>query len=349
MPTPTFGGIAVFIGFVLAMILVSGSNSIFGQGYVFAALIIIFFMGVKDDIIVLDPLKKLYGQIIAALILVFFADIRITNLFGIFHVNELPYIVSLLLTVFVFIVVINGFNLIDGIDGLASGTGILSSIMFAVWFWADNDISYSIFCFSFAGSLSAFFMYNVFGHKNKIFLGDTGSMLIGFILSILACHFLQDELVAPVLVKIETAPSIVIAVLFIPLYDSLRVFIIRISNGKSPFKADRQHLHHRLLQLGFSHFKATIILMSFNLLFILISIFCQSIGAIKLICIMVLLAVFLSNLLVNLAIRRTKKLNELELQLAEFLKKLYRNKDGIIRSSGKIHMPIQRTHELSRN
>ncbi len=179
--TPTFGGIAVFIGFVLSMVLVSGNHSIFEQRYIFAGLVIVFFIGVKDDILVIDPLKKLAGQIGAAAILVLFANIRISNLYGLFNVGELPYIVSLLVTIFVFIVIINGFNLIDGIDGLASGTGMVTTLVFALWFWKTGDIPYAIFCFSFIGSLSAFFVYNVFGKKNKLFLGDTGSMLIGFV------------------------------------------------------------------------------------------------------------------------------------------------------------------------
>jgi UDP-GlcNAc:undecaprenyl-phosphate/decaprenyl-phosphate GlcNAc-1-phosphate transferase len=347
--TPTFGGIAVFIGFVLSMVLVSGNNSIFEQRYIFAALIIVFFIGIKDDILVIDPLKKLAGQIIAASILVLFADIRISNLYGLFHVGQLPYIASLLVTVFVFIVIINGFNLIDGIDGLASGAGMVSSLVFAIWFWKTGDIPYAIFCFSFIGSLAAFFVYNVFGKKNKIFLGDTGSMLIGFILSILTCHFLQEELASPGNIEFPAAPALVIGILIIPLFDSLRVFILRVSDGKSPFKADRQHLHHRLLQLGYSHLKATLVLLSINILFMISCFELQGIGIIKLTFLMAVIATILSNILVYYARKRSKQLTELELHLADYLKKMYRNKDGMIRKTDRIIVARPRHAPVSQN
>jgi UDP-GlcNAc:undecaprenyl-phosphate/decaprenyl-phosphate GlcNAc-1-phosphate transferase len=349
IPTPTFGGIAVFIGFVLAMILVSGSHSINEQRYLFASLIIVFFIGVKDDMLVIDPMKKLYGQIIAAIILIIFANIRIMSFYGIFGIGQLPYFASILLTVFVFIVVVNGFNLIDGIDGLASGAGILATAFFSAWFWYSGDIPYTIFCFSFMGALSAFFVYNVFGNKNKIFLGDTGSLLIGFILSILSCHFLQDELTAPAGFRVQAAPASVIGILILPLFDSLRVFVLRISAGKSPFKADKQHLHHRLIQLGFSHLKSTLILLSFNLLFVLLCYLLQGLGIFKLVLLMTTVATILSNLLVALAKRRRKKLNEVDLQLAEFFRKLYMHRTELVRKHKKLRMPIGNNSEISLN
>lgn len=347
--TPTFGGIAVFLGFVLSMVLVSGNYSISEQRYIFAGLVIVFFIGIKDDILVIDPMKKLAGQIIAVAILVLYADIRISNLYGLFHIGELPYIASLLVTVFVFIVIINGFNLIDGIDGLASGTGMLTTLVFALWFWKSDDIPYAIFCFSFIGSLAAFFVYNVFGKRNKIFLGDTGSMLVGFVLGILVCHFLQKEMTSPGQLRIPAAPAVVIGILIIPLYDSLRVFILRVSDGRSPFKADKQHIHHRLLQLGFSHLRSTLILLSLNIFFIGFSFALSRLGIIKLTFLLAAIATFLSNILVNLARRRTKKLNEVEMVLAEYLKNLYRKRDGMIRRAGSIQLPATRRAAISKN
>ncbi len=347
--TPTFGGIAVFIGFVLSMVLVAGAHSIFEQRYIFAGLIIIFFIGIKDDILVIDPMKKLAGQVGAAAILVLFADVRITSLYGLLGIGQLPYIVSMLLTIFVFIVIINGFNLIDGIDGLAAGTGIITSLIFALWFWKTGDIPYAIFCFSFIGSLAGFFVYNVFGRKNKIFLGDTGSMLIGFILSILTCHFLQEVLINPAVITIPAAPAVVIGILIIPLYDSLRVFILRVSKGKSPFKADRQHLHHRLLQLGFSHLKSTLVLLSVNILFIIFCFSFQGLGIIKLTFLMAVVATIMSNILVNLAIKRNKKLNEVEMILAGYLKRLYGRKNTLIRRVARLNIPLSHHSTIHKN
>ena len=192
--TPTLGGIAVFVALVLSTVIFAGTYFKFELKYIFSGLMIVFFVGIKDDILIIDPVKKLAGQIFAVVLIAVFAGIRIPGLYGLFGIGQLPYVVSILLTVFVFIVIINGFNLIDGIDGLASGIGILTSTVFGIWFWMSGHLGCTILSFSFAGTLAAFFWFNVFSKTNKIFLGDTGSMVIGFVLGILACRFLQIEL-----------------------------------------------------------------------------------------------------------------------------------------------------------
>ena len=305
--TPTLGGIAVFIGLVLSTITVAGSHYIFELRYIIAGLIIVFFVGIKDDILIIDPYKKLAGQIFAAILIAVFADIRITNLYGLFHVQQLAYMASVLLTVFVFIVIINGFNLIDGIDGLASGIGIVTASTFGSWFWINENIPCAILSFSFAGSLIAFFCFNVFGTKNKIFLGDTGSLLIGFVIAILACRFLQFELVTNKFTDIPSAPTVVCGVLIIPLFDSLRVFILRIVQGKSPFKADRQHIHHRLLQLGCTHLQSTLILLSVNIFFIVLCYLLRGIGIVWLMGVILVSASLMSYILVTYAKRKRKE------------------------------------------
>jgi len=308
-PVPTLGGIAVFIGFVLSTVIFAGTYFKFELKYIISGLIIVFFIGIKDDILIIDPLKKLIGQILAVVLIAVFADIRITNLYGLFHIGQLPYIASILITVFVFIVIINGFNLIDGIDGLASGIGILTSSVFGIWFWMTGHMACAVLSFSFIGALSAFFYFNVFSSKSKIFLGDTGSLLTGFVLAVLACRFLQHELVAGGTMDIASAPTVVFGVLVIPLFDSLRVFILRILKGKSPFKADRQHLHHRLLQLGLTHLQATLILLTANVFFIVLSYSLRGIGIIWLMGVILGLAGMMSYFLVTLAEKRTSEVN----------------------------------------
>jgi UDP-N-acetylmuramyl pentapeptide phosphotransferase/UDP-N-acetylglucosamine-1-phosphate transferase len=308
--TPNLGGITVFIALVLSTVIFAGTYFKFELRYIISGLIIVFFIGIKDDILIIDPYKKLAGQILAVVLIAVFAGIRITNLFGLFHIGQLPYIVSILLTVFVFIVIINGFNLIDGIDGLASGIGILTSSVFGIWFWMTGNIAYTILSFSFVGTLTAFFYFNVFGKKNKIFLGDTGSMITGFIIGVLACRFLQLELVNEGVSKIPSAPTVVCGILIVPLFDSLRVFILRIKQGKSPFKADHQHIHHRLLQLGCTHLQATLILISVNLFFIVLSYLLRGIGIVWLMGVILGLASLMSYILVIHAKRiRNKEIN----------------------------------------
>lgn len=304
---PNLGGIAVFVALVLSTVIFSGTYFKFELKYLISGLIIVFFVGIKDDILIIDPYKKLAGQIFAVILIAVFADIRITNLYGLFHIQQLPYIASILLTVFVFIVIINGFNLIDGIDGLASGTGILTSSVFGIWFWMTGNIACTILSFSIVGALTAFFWFNVFGKTNKIFLGDSGSMVIGFVVGVLACRFLQLELVTQEVTKIPSAPTVVCGILIVPLFDSLRVFILRIKQGKSPFKADRQHIHHRLLQLGYTHLRATLILISVNLFFIVLSYLLRGIGIIWLMSVIVGLASLMSYILVTSANERSKK------------------------------------------
>ena len=306
--TPTLGGIAVFVGIVLSTVIFAGTYFKFELKYIISGLIIVFFIGIKDDILIIDPWKKLAGQIFAVVLIAVFADIRITNLYGLFYIEQLPYIVSILLTIFVFIVIINGFNLIDGIDGLASGIGILTSSVFGIWFWMTGNTAYSVFSFSFVGTLVAFFCFNVFGKKNKIFLGDTGSLVTGFVMGVLACRFLQFELNAQGVADIQSSPAVVFGILIVPLFDSLRVFILRIVQGKSPFKADRQHIHHRLLQLGCTHLQATLILIFVNLFFIVLSYLLRGIGIIWLMSVILGLASLMSYILMILVHGRTKKL-----------------------------------------
>jgi UDP-N-acetylmuramyl pentapeptide phosphotransferase/UDP-N-acetylglucosamine-1-phosphate transferase len=277
---PNLGGISVFTGFVISTVIFAGIYFKLELQYIISGLIIVLFLGIKDDILIIDPWKKLTGQIIAAALVSVLADIRINNFYGLFGMVQIPYIVSILFTIFVFLVIINGFNLIDGIDGLAAGIGILSSSIFGVWFWITGNIGYTVLSFSVAGSLLAFFYFNVFSKKNKIFLGDTGSLVIGFILGVLTCRFLQLDLLAGGVQYIKSAPAVVFGILVVPLFDMLRVFIIRIVQGKSPFVADRQHLHHRLLLLGFTHLQTTLMLMSANLICIVLCYLLQGIGII---------------------------------------------------------------------
>lgn len=304
---PNLGGIAVFAGLVLATVIFAGSYFMYELKYIFAALVIIFFVGMKDDILVIAPFKKLMGQLFAIGLIAVMADIRISDFYGLFHIHQLPYIVSILLTSFVFIVIINGFNLIDGIDGLASGAGIITASVFGFWFWKTGNPGYVILSFSFVGTLAAFFYFNVFGGRNKIFMGDTGALIIGFVISILACRFLQLGLNENGTVLVDSAPAVVFGILILPLFDSLRVFILRIKEGQSPFHADRQHLHHLLLGAGCTHLQATLILLSVNMVFIALSFTLSKIGIIWLMVVILGLASFLSRVLVIAAINKNRE------------------------------------------
>jgi UDP-GlcNAc:undecaprenyl-phosphate/decaprenyl-phosphate GlcNAc-1-phosphate transferase len=265
---PTLGGVAIFSGIVIAAAIFSPEAIVYQYRYVLAALVILFFTGVKDDMIGIDPKKKLLAQIAVALVMILLADMRITTFHGFLGVEEIPYWVSVAFTIFLYLVIINGFNLIDGIDGLASGVAMLSSLAFGVLFIIAGGYDYAFQAFILIGALAAFFRFNVFSRKNKIFLGDTGSLTIGFIMSLITITFLECEHLGTISKSFGSIPVMAFGILIVPLFDTMRVFVIRSLRGESPFSADRKHIHHRLLDLGFSHLKATLLIIASNLIII---------------------------------------------------------------------------------
>lgn len=262
---PTLGGLGIFAGFIIAMLMGVPSNYSADVQFIAVASIVIFFLGIKDDIMILSPTKKFLGQLIAGGILIKFGGIQITNMHGFFGIYELPHIASLVLTIFTIVVITNSFNLIDGIDGLAGSLGLLTTLVFGAYFYYVDQLAYSITAFALAGSIASFLIYNF--SPAKIFMGDTGSLLIGLLNSVLVIKFISIAPDATAL-PIKAAPAIGFAILMVPLMDTLRVFGMRLLDRRSPFSPDRNHIHHFLLDLGLSHRKISVICVSSNLLFI---------------------------------------------------------------------------------
>lgn len=274
---PTIGGIIIFAAniFSYAIWFPSDNASFFGGyyqmskafiefKYMIASYILLFFIGVKDDIIGVDPFKKLIGHVIVGFILVVMADMRITSMFGLFSLNDLPYWGSVLLSVFTYIVIVNAINLIDGVDGLAAGIGFITCCMFGTYFFLGNSMGVSLFAFILAGSLSAFLLFNY--SPAKIFMGDSGSLVIGASIYFLAISCIEmDTRSLPYFVKGISKPLLTMAILVYPLIDTIRVFVYRSIKGVSPFSADKNHIHHKLLSLGLSHSKTVLILYLFNI------------------------------------------------------------------------------------
>jgi UDP-GlcNAc:undecaprenyl-phosphate/decaprenyl-phosphate GlcNAc-1-phosphate transferase len=264
--TPTLGGVAIFASTLISYFLWENPDE--GQliHLSISAIVILFFLGVKDDILVLSPKKKMFVQIAAAVLVVVLADLRIENFFGIFGINEIPYILSLPLTVFVFIALINAINLIDGIDGLAGGIGMIAGGMFGLWFYLNGYFALACLASSMSGSLIGFLKFN-YSKTSKIFMGDTGSLIVGFLLSMFALKYIQLNIEYRFNPNASfSAPILAIVVLIVPIFDTLRVFIIRLKDKKSPFVGDRNHLHHILIDSGLSHFQASVILWTFTLI-----------------------------------------------------------------------------------
>jgi len=276
--TPTLGGVAIFAGIAIALGSFTNYALIPSMQYILVASIIIFFIGLKDDIQSIAPLKKLLGQIIAALVLALFGNLNFSSLHGFFEIHHISPVSGLLLTIFVIIVVINSFNLIDGIDGLATSIGILASLFFGFWFYISGNIEYCLIPVALLGALLGFLRFNVLEGKFKIFMGDTGSMLVGLMIVVQVIIFNEKNIGYTSAFPIKSAPAVSIAVLIIPLYDTLRVFIIRMSRGRSPFSADKNHLHHCMLKLGFTHLQSTILIVFVNICFIVLALCLQNIG-----------------------------------------------------------------------
>ena len=303
---PNLGGIAIFAGLAVATGLFADLTLSRELMQVLVAMVVIFFIGIKDDILIIAPAKKLYGELIAAFIIVILGDIRFTSLHGFLGIYEINYLSSITLTLFVVVVLINSFNLIDGIDGLASGIGMLVSLTFGTWFYLTGNHNYAILSAALLGALVAFFGFNVFGKENKIFMGDTGSLILGLIMSVLVIKFNEANITYNGPYTISSAPAVSFGILIVPLFDTLRVFTLRIIRGMSPFHPDKNHLHHRVLKLGFSHVESTAVLTSVNIMFIVMVLTCQSAGVIALMVLNLALA-SLFTIITELLIRKQKQ------------------------------------------
>ena len=270
--TATLGGLSIFAAVLIGFTIWGNFVNTSGLQFIISSLIILFFISLNDDILGMSPLTKLFAQILAALIVVYGADLRIQGFFGIMGIETLPFELSAAMTVFVFVVVINCYNLIDGIDGLAASIGIVASAFFGLWFYLVGSYSVAVLASSLIGALCGFLRYN-FSKERKIFMGDTGSMIIGFIIAVFTIKFISmNEVTHFDLFWIPNAPIIAVSVLIIPLFDTLRVFMMRISQGKSPFYPDRSHVHHILIDKNLKHWQASLILFLFNVMVVLLAV-----------------------------------------------------------------------------
>lgn len=293
--TPSLGGIAIFAGTIFSIILWTPFSYFDDLQYILCAFIIIFLIGAKDDIDPVSPAKKFAGQIFAAAILVFRAKVNISSFYGVFGIYEIPYWSSVVLSIFVIVLIINAFNLIDGINGLSASIGSLIALTFGVWFYYTDHMEYAVVAAALIGSSIAFLKYNF--TPAEIFMGDTGSLLLGLVCAILAIEFIELNNIDTNVWQFRSAPAAAIGVMILPLFDTLLVFTKRIIKGKSPFNPDKTHIHHICLNLGMSHIQATVFLVFINLMFILLIYSFDHLGNVRLITVILALAIFLSFIL----------------------------------------------------
>ena len=273
---PNLGGVALFFA-------ISVSASIFAYQlfdsykFLFASLVILLYIGVMDDIVVMRAYKKLLAQVVVSILLVVGSDVRIRNLFGVFGVYELNYFLSVIFSIVTIIILVNAYNLIDGIDGLAGSYGIICFALFGISYYRLGEYNYPLVLLSttIIGAIFGFLYYNLSDRSKKIFMGDTGSMLLGFLLTFTAICFIDIFIVkkhsGAVFYHLNSAPVMAVAIMILPIIDTLNVIIIRLAEKRSPFDADKNHIHHKLLRLGLTHKRATLYIILYYIFIVIVA------------------------------------------------------------------------------
>lgn len=265
---PSLGGVAIFAGALFALMISLSLKNWMDSKYLFISISLMFFIGLRDDVLALTPKQKLYSQFLPVFLLVFLNGVTLNSTYGIVDLPFIPVWIVWIISVLTLVILTNAYNLIDGLDGLAGSIGIISLTFFGLWFHSVGEETFSLIAMTFAGPLLAFLFFN--WQPSKIFMGDTGALMIGFLLSFMAIQFINTNYNLPTgnPFKFQASVSTAVAVVIIPVFDTLRVIILRLRKMQSPFKADRNHLHHQFLNLGFSHAKAVLTLSAINLTFI---------------------------------------------------------------------------------
>lgn len=265
--TPHLGGFAISTGVGLSLLIWTSANEFLELRYVFIGLMIMFLFGLKDDMKPMHSIQKLFGQFVAGALLFWSFNLRLDSFYDIVSFPSFPLWISFLVTVFTVIVITNAYNLLDGIDGLAGSIGLIILLFYGSWFALVGHFL-GIICFAFVGAIVAFLRFN--WTPARIFMGDSGSMLIGFFIAICTVNFinLNHNLADSSLYKFQSSVGSALLILLILLFDTARIFTLRILSGRSPFTPDNKHLHHILLKSVSSHSKVSLILMVINLMLI---------------------------------------------------------------------------------
>lgn len=260
-PVPVLGGVVVFLGVIAGMLVGTVSANACGLELsvhllpIVCAMILMLYVGAMDDIIGLTPFSRFTIEVVAILVLIFAGGNCVDNFYGMWGINEISWWIAVPLTVFAGVGIINAINMIDGVNGLSSGLCIVCSIMFGVAFVRLDDVSNAILAFSMAAALVPFFMHNVFGNKSRMFIGDAGTMVMGIMLT----WFVISTIRSGISTELDLAHDVKnmiamsLAMLSLPVFDTVRVMTMRMMKRQSPFHPDKTHLHHAFVSVGLSH------------------------------------------------------------------------------------------------
>lgn len=302
---PSMGGIGIFIGLIGGILIWLNYQQLVEIRFFIMGLSIMFMLGLRDDIVELTAYQKLIGQLIAVITVVVLGNVRIVSFYGMLGIEELPLWFSYSLSVFSIIGLTNAFNLIDGLDGLASTLSVITFAVLGGWFMYAGNSTYGFIAFTFVGAILSFMIYN--WHPAKIFMGDTGSLTVGFALSVLSIKFIESNgNVSPDSFRFEAPLAAAVALMIVPFYDTLRVFVKRARKGISPMTADKSHVHHFLLRMGYRHDQVAIILGVVKISFIGIVVMMNGVPDIIMLPLLVVLVVSAGILLDHMTLKRVK-------------------------------------------
>lgn len=269
-PVPVLGGVAVFFGVVIAIGCMSSVVDCSGLPVVIMAMMAMLYTGTMDDILSLSPGLRFVIEIVVVLLLIFVGGYCIDDFHGLWNIGRFSYWCAVPLTVVAAVGIINAINLVDGVNGLSSGYCIMACLIFGTLFFLAGEAPMTILAAVSVGALIPFFLHNVFGKTSKMFIGDGGTLVMGVVMSVFVIAILQNgsRVAAYVNPNVGLVPF-TLAVLSVPVFDTLRVMSTRILKGTSLFRPDKTHLHHMFIDLGCSHVATTLAILGVNMFVVL--------------------------------------------------------------------------------
>lgn len=269
VPVPVMGGVAVFLGIVASILAwnIQLNETMLWVGLV--GMTIMLVLGAIDDATDIPPSLRFIVEMLVVYWMILVSGVEIDSFHGLWGIDYVDVVISLPLSIIAGVGIINAINLIDGVDGYSSGFCIIACIIFATLFYYAGDEMLGGLAVMCVGALVPFFMHNVFGDKSKMFIGDSGTLMMGTVLTIMVfsalsaggeCSKLETEGIGIV--------PLTLAIMSVPVFDTLRVMGVRILRGKSPFKPDKTHLHHLFIEIGFSHLGTSFCILLINMMIV---------------------------------------------------------------------------------
>ncbi|GHS98231.1 undecaprenyl/decaprenyl-phosphate alpha-N-acetylglucosaminyl 1-phosphate transferase [Bacteroidia bacterium] len=293
---PNFGGIAVFIATMVAYFTFSDYSNTIRPDRLFTISIFLFFIGMADDMDGISPGSRLIMEFLCAFFIIAVADIRLTTLWGIFGITDLPIVASYIITSLFIVGCINAYNMIDGIDGLLGSLSLLGSACFGFIFYSEGEWLWTILCAAICGALAGFLYYN--RYPAKIFMGNGGSLFLGTIFACFSVRMMQIEPTHEGIIYITAPNTMVFSIIAIPVIDMIATFAIRIYYGDSPFEADQCHIHHRMMTMGLNQNQTCLIIILLNIFIMVFAYFVQDTGVLRSLFYTILFCVVLESIIV---------------------------------------------------